>query len=415
MQKETFKIFGIPVYSRSIDTGPLPNASEEWKKAIIGDDTDSGVNISVESGITISAVWRAVNVVSGTLAFLPVGTFRKNENGGRDSLPNHKVQELLDYPCDEMHGFTFRQTLQACKMLWGNGYALIGRKDGWANELIVVHPDDCEPMRDAQGDIYYHIRIDNKYFTFPSKDVIHLRGLGFDGLKGKSVIQIQRESLGLTKAAETYGARFFGKGTNMSGVIEVPGTLKDDVYNRLKESWEEKYRGLHRSHSTPILEAGSTYKRIGIPPEDAQFLQTRKFQLAEVARWYGVQPHLLFDLERSTNNNIEHQGMEFVTYTLAQEIALWEGELRRKLFSSEQRKSHYVEFNINALLRADSQARAEYYSRMFSIAAMNPNQIRKLENDPAYDGGDTYYVNSTNVPVDLIGKVHKEKLSKDEE
>ena len=412
--KETVKIFGVPVYSRSVQTGSLSEPSEKLIAALGGGSTASGVSITSDTAITLSAVWRAINVVGGTLAFLPLQVHMKNQDGGRDTLSDHHIQELLDNPTDDMPDFNFRQTLQAFKMLWGNGYAYIKRDEttGRPKELALIHPDNCEPVRTPDG-IYYHVRIAPEVYSMPARNIIHIRGLGFDGLKGKSVIAIQRESLGLAKAAERYGARFFGSGGNMDGVIEVPSSLKDDVYKRLRESWNDAYHGLDNSHKTAILEAGAVYKRIGIPPEDAQFLATRKFQINEIARWFGVQPHLLMDLERSTNNNIEHQGMEFVLYTLAPDIAMWESELKRKLFTKEERRRHYVEFNINALLRADSRARSDYYKGMFAVGAMNPNRIRQLENESAYEGGNQYYVQAGYVPVDLIREVYSKKLNAD--
>ena len=404
--KETIKLFGIPVYRREIQTGSLSDPDEKLINALRGNLTDSGLSINDEAALTISAVWRAINVISGSLAFLPLHVYKKNAAGGRDHLIDHPVQSLLDSPSRLASDYVFRQTLQASKMLYGNGYAEIIRENGRPAELKFLHPKYVDPVPTEEGIVY---KIVGRRDAILQNDMIHLPGLGFDGVKGKSVIQVQRESLGLTKAAEVFGSRFFGSGTNTSGVIEVPGTLNDTSYKNLKESWDNAYRGIANSHGTPILEAGATYKPISVPPEDAQFLQTRKFQIEEVARWFGVQPHLLMDLERSTNNNIEHQGMEFVTYTLGPEIALWESELKRKLFNNGERRHHYTEFNINALLRGDSKSRAEFYSRMFAVGAMSPKEIRNRENLPAYDDSDKFYVQAGYVPVDKLDNMYNNK------
>ena len=413
MQKETFRIFGIPVYERQlIDTGPLDDPAQRFRDALYGKDTISGISISEEGAQTISAVWRAVSVVAGTKAFLPLQVHRKERDGDREYLPDHPVQEVLDYPNEDHTGYYFREMMQAFKMMWGNAYAVIRRNPatGYPIELIPVHPANCEPVKTDFG-ILYQVRTERNRVDVLAKDMLHFPGMGFDGVKGKSVIQIQRESLGLTKAAESFGAVFFRNGANMGGVVEVPQQLNETAYKNLKESWNEQYSGLMNSHKTVILEGGAKYNRIGIPPSDAQFLETRKFQVSEVARWFGVQPHLLFDLERSTNNNIEHQGRDFVMYTLAPHIKGWEEEMRRKLFSKNDRKTHFIEFNMNALLRGDSKARAEFYQKLFSVGSITPNRIRRYENLPGYEGGDRYYVQAGYVPAELIDNVYMKNIN----
>ena len=407
MQKKPYKILGIPVFYRNIHTGRTDNPTEKLINALNGTVGDAGVPITTETAITISAVWRAINVVSGTLAFLPLQVFRKNEGKGREHLADHYVQQLLKKPTRFSSDYIFRQTMHATRMLYGNAYAMIIRENGRPVELKMIHPDDVMPLI-VENELVYRIRSGN---IVEEHNMIHLRGLSLDGVMGKSPIAVQRESFGLSKAAEKFGARFFGSGTKNSGIIEVPGSLGDTAYKNLKNSWDEAFRGLDNSHGTPILEAGATYRPISIPPEDAQFLQTRKFQIEEIARWYGVQPHILMDLERSTNNNIEHQGMEFVTYTLSTEIAMWESELNDKLFTKTEKTDHYLEFNITALLRGDSKARSDFYRGMFAVGAISPNRIRELENLPPYEGGDRHYVQAGFVPTDKIDNVYEKNTT----
>jgi len=411
MKLQSLKLLGIPIIERQwISTGTTANPVERATEALGGGATQSGISINTNVAVTISAVWRAVNVVSGTLAFLPLQVFLRNDDESRSYQRRHPIQKLINVPNQVQTSYAFRQTMHACRMLYGNAYALIDRSlDGRPVSLHFIHPDFVEPYVNADKIIMYRVAGING--DVPGKNMIHLQGLSTDGIKGRSIIAAQRESLGLTKAAEVFGARFFGSGTNMDGVIEVPGELGDTAYNNMKTSWNERYSGINNSHSTPILEGGAVYKRIGIPPEDAQFLETRQFQISEIARWYGVQPHILFDLSKSTNNNIEHQGMEFVRYTLAPEIAMWENELNHKLFTVSEKETHYVEFNLNALLRGDSKTRSEYYKGMFSVGAMDPNEIRKLENMPAYEGGSRKYVQAGFVPTDLIENVYKKDIN----
>jgi HK97 family phage portal protein len=404
MHKEVRKIFGIPVYSRSIiSTGTTANPVSD---ALRGTNTEAGINVDAPVALTISAVWRAVNVVSGTLAFLPLDVFRKEKSGSRTHLSDHPVQLIIDEPNSTTTDFIFRQSMHAARMLYGNAYALIERKEGGRPvALHFIHPDSVTPHKNREG-IFYTVAA---LGIIHQKDMIHLHGLSYDGLKGKSFITVARESIALAKAAETFGSRFFGSGTKNSGIIEVPGKLDEQSYKNLKASWDAAYTGLGNSHGTPILEAGATYKPISVPPEDAQFLGTRQFQIEEIARWFGVQPHILMDLSRSTNNNIEHQGMEFVRYTLAPELRMWESELKRKLFTGPEKADHYIEFNLNALLRGDSKSRSEFYKGMFAVGAMSPNEIRKLENVPGYPEGDRKYVQAGFVPVDKIDSVYTTK------
>jgi HK97 family phage portal protein len=418
MRQKITRFLGIPIIShtekntlseKGEERSNVSNPSQSFLTAIGADKSSAGVTLGPYESITISAVYRAVSVISNSLAFLPFNLYRKNKDGGSYIHTDHYLNKLLINPSQQYSEFIFKQLLQVTKLLWGNAYAYIRRSEGIETELVYLHPSTVRPELTITG-MVYHVSADYVYnipTLVPAKDMIHLPGLGFDGIEGKSVIQVQRESLGLTKAAEIFGAKFFGSGANMSGVLQVPGKLTEPAYENLKNSWNNKYSGLGNSHETPILEGGTTYNRIGIPPEDAQFLQTRKFQIEEISRWFGVQPHLLMHLERSTNNNIEHQGMEFVRYTLAPEIAVWESEFNRKLVQSSKQGKLFCEYDMNALLRGDSKTRAEYYQKMFSVAAMTSNQIRNKESQSSYEGGDRYFVQAGYAPVDLIDTVYK--------
>jgi HK97 family phage portal protein len=407
MNKE-IRILGLKIWERREYAGTLMDPSERLITALGGSVTDAGVTVNGNNITTLSAVWRAVNIISGTLAALPLKLY-KATGDNRESLHDNKLQLLIKNPNRLMTDFIFRETTQAQLMLWGNAYAVIQRNEkGEPIELLPIHPDDVM-VEKFEGQLRYNVTIDNRTIRILQPDMIHVPGLGFDGLKGKSVIHTARESMGLTLAAQNFGAKFFSNGANMDGVLEVPGTLTDDVYDRLRSSWNEKYKGVKNAHETAILEGGMKYNRISIPPEDAQFLQTRQFQVAEIARWFGVQPHLLMDLDRATNNNIEHQGMEFVTFTLQPWVKRWEAELNRKLLNKEKRSDHYFEYNLNGLLRGDSKARAEYYRGLYSIGAMTPNEIRKLENQPAYPGGDTYFTQAGFAPVSVLEQYYLSK------
>ena len=224
--------------------------------------------------------------------------------------------------------------------------------------------------------------------------MIHLRGLSTNGYKGKSPIAVHRDNLSLSMAAQIYGEKFFNQGGNMSGVFRYPGELKDEAYNRLKKQIIEQATGLHNAHTPMLLEGGMTYERISIPPEDAQFIATRKFQKTEIATIFGVPPHMIADLDRATNNNIEHQGMEFVQYCLMPYINNLESEFNRKLLRDDEFDEYYFRFGLNGLLRGDAKTRSEYYKNMNLIGAMSANEIRDLEEMNRYDRGDEFFVQS---------------------
>ena len=280
--------------------------------------------------------------------------------------------------------------LMICCTLWGNGYARIYRDKYFRPvRLRLLHPTEIEPILTYDDELFYR---DKTGLFIPCYDIIHLKGVSTDGYKGKSPIAVHRDNLSLSVSAQRYGEKFFNQGGNMSGVFKYPATLKPEAYKRLKNDLIAQSTGLHNAHTPLLLEGGMTYERISIPPEDAQFIATRKFQKTEIATIYGVPPHMIADLERATNNNIEHQGMEFVQYCLLPYLVRLEEEFNRKLLREDEFEEFYFLFGLNGLLRGDAKTRSEYYKNMNLIGALNANEIRSLEDMNSYDGGDTYFV-----------------------
>lgn len=416
---KTYKFFGIPIFSKEerssipVSTGSVADPSQALINAlnnIGGNSSSTGIIVNSDTMLGLSAVWRAINVISSTLAGLPLKTYRFSATG-RQELKT-PAAKIIRKPNNFMTGFIFRETLQAVALGFGNGYAYIKRNEstGEPIEMVPVHPTDVMVFKDS-GKLWYMIRIDNATYTVPSENMIHIPGLSFNGLVGFSPISIARESLEGAIATQRFGNKFFSNGGNIGSVLEVAGELTDAVYNRLKSSWQEKYIGLENSNSPAILEGGTKFSKITVAPEDAQFIQTRNFHVSEIARWFGVPPHLLMDLERSTNNNIEHQGMEFVQYTLLPWANRWEEELSRKLIKSSAQDSEYFEYEFNGLMRADAKSRAEFYKGLFAVGAISPAKIAELENLPAPVNGEQYYVQAGFAPTDSIGEFYKNKGS----
>lgn len=378
----------------------LRNPSEWLYEALLGGRTASGITINPTRAMNISAVYSAVRLASETIMSLPVHAYRKN--GKIREIIDHPVASLLNGMANpEMSGIVVREVLQGAVELRGNGFAeIVHDKNGFPVELWPIHPDKIRIQRNSRKEL--------EYVYTPSGDVIpawkmlHIRGYGSDGIIGYSMITLARESLGLTAAAEEFGARFFGNGTNVGGFLKHDGRLGDTAYKRLKKEMNAKYKGLQKSHGMIILEEGMEFQKIGITPEDSQFLETRKFQVSEVARWFRLPPHLIGDLEKATFSNIEHQGLEAVQYSWIPRVTRWEHEIKAKLlFNPYSDRNIYVKFSLEGLMRGDHKSRAEFYHMAIQDGWMNADEVRALEDlPPQPDGqGEIYYM-----PMNMFNK-----------
>lgn len=289
-------------------------------------------------------------------------------------------------------------------LIYGNAYAQIIRDGaGQVLGLYPLLPDKMEVNRLENGKlVYYYSRYSEENPNFRElgkialrqQDVLHIPGLGFDGLVGYSPIAMAKNAVGMTLACEEYGASFFANGANPGGVLEHPGVLKDP--GKVRESWNSVYRGTNNAHKIAVLEEGMKYQQIGIPPEEAQFLETRKFQINEIARLYRIPPHMVGDLEKSSFSNIEQQSLEFVKYTLDPWVIRWEQSLQKALLLPEEKKAYFIKLNVDGLLRGDYQSRMNGYSTARQNGWMSANDIRELEDlnpIPEAEGGDLYLIN----------------------
>ena len=318
---------------------------------------------------------------------------------------DHPLYFLLhDEPNPEMSSFVFRETLMSHLLIWGNAYVQIIRdRSGNVISLYPLLPDKMSVHRDSRGTLYYKYQRqteENPNLTktgtvvLSQEDVLHVPGLGFDGLIGYSPIALAKNAIGMTLATEEYGASFFRNGANPGGVIEHPGILKDP--KRVRDSWNEVYKGVTNAHKVAVLEEGMKYTQIGIPPEEAQFLQTRKFQINEIARLYRIPPHMVGDLEKSSFSNIEQQSLEFVKYTLDPWVVRFEQSFKRALFLPEEKKTHFIKFNVDGLLRGDYQSRMNGYAVGRQNGWLSTNDIRELEDLNLLsdeEGGNHYLIN----------------------
>ena len=376
--------------------------------------SSSGKVVTERSAMQMTAVYACVRILSEAIAGLPLHMYRYKEDGGKEKAIDHPLYLLLhDEPNPEMSSFVFRETLMTHLLLWGNAYAQIIRNGkGEVVALYPLMPNKMTVSRDATGQLYYAYQKSQEELTkdnvptvilHPS-DVLHIPGLGFDGLVGYSPIAMAKNAIGLAIATEEYGSKFFANGAAPSGVLEHPGTIKDP--QRVRESWMSQFGGSANSNKIAVLEEGLKYTPISISPEQAQFLETRKFQINEIARIFRVPPHMVGDLEKSSFSNIEQQSLEFVKYTLDPWVVRWEQSIQRTLLTPEEKKTYFAKFNVEGLLRGDYQSRMSGYATARQNGWMSANDIRELENldrISAEDGGDLYLVNGNMLPLNKAG------------
>ena len=374
----------------------------------------AGKAVNERSAMQMTAVYACVRILSEAIAGLPLHLYEYGCDGSKEKAVEHTLYFLLhDEPNKEMTSFVFRETLMTHLLLWGNAYAQVIRNGkGEVIALYPLMPNRMEVNRTDKGQLYYQYTtssddaptVEGSTAVLMPEDVLHIPGLGFDGLVGYSPIAMAKNAIGLAIATEEYGAKFFANGAAPSGVLEHPGTIKDP--QRVRDAWMSQFSGSRNAGKVAVLEEGMKYTPISISPEQAQFLETRKFQINEIARIFRVPPHMVGDLEKSSFSNIEQQSLEFVKYTLDPWVIRWEQSLQRTLLSSEEKKRYYFKFNLEGLLRGDYASRMTGYATARQNGWMSANDIRELENldrIPAELGGDLYLINGNMLPLGNAG------------
>jgi len=400
----------IPVLSKLFRSRADPKNSM-WQSAyqFFFGPTSSGKVVNEKSAMQTTAVYACVRILSETIASLPLHTYQKTDKG-KEKAVDHQLYHLLhDEPNPEMTSFVFRETLMGHLLLWGNAYAQVIRDGrGKVMALYPLMPDKMTVHRSEGGELYYSYSKEGKEHILRSFEVLHIPGLGFDGLLGHSPIAMAKNAIGMAIATEEYGANLFNNGANPGGVLEHPGILKDP--ERVRKSWNSVYAGSGNAHKVAVLEEGMSFKPIGIPPEQAQFLQTRKFQLNEIARIFRVPPHMIGDLEKSSFSNIEQQSLEFVKYTLTPWLSRWEMAMKKSLLSPSEKKDYFIKHNVEGLLRGDYKTRMEGYSIGIQNGFLSPNDVRELEDLNTIEHGDVYAVNGNMLKLEDIGAYAKKDV-----
>ena len=378
---------------------------------------NSGEQVDEKSAMQIATVYACVRLLADSVAQLPLHLYRTVGEDGQEKAKDHPLYNILyRQPNPEMTDFSFKEVLMTHLLLWGNAYVQIIR-DGKNNVLGLypLLPENVEIDRDTKGNLYYIYHAytnevpgdNNKDITFRRDEILHIPGLGFNGLVGFSPIAMMKNSLGTNIAVEKYGSSFFKNGAQPSGVLEHPGVLKDP--QKIRDNWSSVYGGAGNAHKVAVLEENMHYKPISLPPEDSQFLSTREFGVEEICRIFRVPPHMVQDLKRATYSNIEHQSIDFVVHTLDPWLIRIEKAIIKDVLLEEEKDDYFPKFNVDGLLRGDIESRMRAYGTGISNGFFSPNDARRKENMPLIpeeEGGDYYFVNGSFVRLRDIGAAY---------
>lgn len=371
----------------------------------------SNICVSDQTAMTFSAVWACVRVLSETLATCNLHLYQKDENGKRRRATENPLYDVVHSVAlkDKQTAYYFKETSAVHALLTGNNYSqILYNNRGQVIGLNLLPPNTVQPKKNKEtGYMTYIVSTSNGQKTLLHDEVLHIPGMGYDGYMGYSPIRMAMNAILLGLSAEEFGENFFANGANPSGILEHPQQLSKEAHERLREDFENKYSGNSNSGGTMILEEGMSYKPISIPPEEAQFIETRKFQIEEIARIYRVPLHLIQSLDRATNNNIEHQSLEFIQYSMLPWFRRYEQQMNMQLLSEKERsEGYYLEFDVLSMLRGDNVGRAEMAQKMFQNGALSPNEWRAMENmapEPG-DAGNKFYANGNLMLLENVGK-----------
>jgi len=375
---------------------------------VFGRSTKSGVGISEEGALSLSAVYASVNKIASTLASMPLNLYRETANG-KTLAKEHPAFVLLNSePNQDLTSFTFVERMLSDALLYGCAYALIER-GSVTSRAAALHPlNPLSIVRDTyEGQAIFRDK-DSGSVYYPDDLVV------LENFRGKSPIRLHMENMGITAAAMEYGARFFGTGGNIGGYLMTDKSLTDEQYLRLKNTWSAQHQGLHNAHETAILEHGLKFERSTIPPDEAQFIATRKFQVEEVARIFNIPPILIQADGATTYNNVEQILIAFAQQTLIPWARRFEMEFERKVLPERERGEFNVRFDMRSLLRGDLDSRREYYATALQHGFMSVNEVRALEDlNGIGEAGDLHLCQVNQIPLTSAAK-YGDKLTAQE-
>lgn len=360
-----------------------------------GSKSSAGVQINQRSVLGYPPLWRAINLISSSVAGLPCDVFRRQRDGGKKVDMRHPLQYLLEKKANSwVHAFTFRRAMTAIAALQGNAFAAIDRVNGRPVGFIMWDSQNTL-IKAEEGRLWYCTYVKGQPLRVPAEDMLHIRGFGGDGVSGWPLLDLMKDALGVGMAAQQYGGRFFSQGSNMSGLLMVPGSFNEEKIRNTMQAWNSMQQGLTNSHKVALLQDGVKFQQLTIPPDAAQFLQTREHEIrATVSNITGVPPHMLGDSTRTSHNSLESEGQSYLDYTLQPWLQTWEAELEDKGLTDKEKEkdSHIVEFNREALIQMTFEAKVNGIYRQKEAGLINTNEGRALLNMPGIGpDGDKYY------------------------
>jgi HK97 family phage portal protein len=379
-------------------------ATDDYWYRPIGMYSSSGENVTPDSAMKLSVVYACVNVLATSIASLPLKVYRSLPTGGKAPAPDHPLWKVLhDQPNGWQTSFEFREMMMWHLVLRGNAYAFIVAPAGTVEQLIPIHPDRVKVERLLNGRLRYQVKNEQtgQYDPYTQDEIFHLRGPSLDGIVGVSVITYARESMGEALATETYGATYFGNGARPGIVLTTEQKLNAEQMKLVREQWNSVHQGPANAHKTAVMSNGLKPSVIGVTNEDSQFIELRGWKIADLCRWFRMQPHKVHDLSRATFSNIEEQNIEHVSDTLRPWGVRWEQTIKRDLITEPE---VFAEINFDGLLRGNTQARALALQTRFINGNLSADEWREIENqNPIPDGhGDRYFVQRNLIPVDKI-------------
>lgn len=392
-------MFSQLIEKRELSTIGDASAFARWLIDNTGGDTSSGVNVSEGNSLTLPYVYACINVLSQTLAHVPLELLKTTAKGA-DRATRHYLWNLVRYPHHEYGSYDWRETLEGHRNGWGNGYARIVRDGAQVVSLPLMFPDRTEARRlDRDRTLVYESEIEGREVRLLASDVLHFAGIGFDGITGYSPIHQAREAVGIGLAIHKYGGSFFGKGGTPKGVIE--SEVPANALGAFADEFRKNFGSLDQAQGTPVLPKGLTYKSISINPDDAQTLETLKFNRTEICGMFRVPPQFVMDLERSTFTNAVEMDTHFVKHTMSPIFAKWEAELNRKLLTdSERRRGYYFKFNDAGLLRGSTKERFDAYHVALQDGWLSRNEVRIMEDMPQQEELEEFLVPNNMVGTD---------------
>lgn len=377
-----------------------------WFMKLFGHESASGEKVTVNSALGIPTVYRCINIKANAVGMLPFQTFKRTDNG-RERARLHPVAKLLEGRPNPYQGpFKFKHLIEVHRNTWGNAYVNIEwDKFGQPKGLWLLDPSVTEPIIDINTNFLWYVTSlpNGKQAKIPYYDIIHLTALTTDGIKGKPPIQVAREAIGSSQAAQKFKGKFYKHGASNSGFLKIPGMLNSEAKEVIRDEWEKANTGLNNAQRIAILDAGLEFQNISMPLRDAQFIESMAFDKVEIATMFDIPPHMVGDLERATHSNIEQENLSFLQNTINPILVQFQEEFRDRLFT-EKEYDYYLNFNLDMILRADTKTRGEYYKLMLETGVYSINEVREFDEKNAIEGGDSHRVSLNNVSLEIANE-----------